>query len=130
MTFFLTAFFYFLCLCIIGMIAFTALPAVRRFKRECWSDLPFIWRLALWVLELFGTLGDFAWNQTFAALEFGSFECLLLSDRVQKNVDKWTANPDPLARASAETRRWVRILNTGDPGPPRAHIRLPETWIW
>lgn len=101
-------------LSIIGMLAFTALPAARRFKRECWSDLPLDWKAALVALLVLGVLGDFVFNQTRAVVIFHGFSKLLLSSRIQKRVDD--------GKTDALTLKWVRILNTGDPG----HIKLKE----
>lgn len=99
-------------LSLIGMIAFTALPAARRFKRECWSELPVDWKAALFVVIVLGVLGDFVFNQTRAVVIFGGFSKLLLSSRIQKRVDD--------GKMDALTKKWVRILNTGDPD----HIKL------
>lgn len=93
-------------LSLIGMLAFTALPAARRFKRDCWSDLPIDWKLGLVVLLVLGVIGDFIFNQTRGAVIFKGFSEWLLSNRIQKRVDD--------GKTDALTRRWVRILNTCD----------------
>lgn len=103
---------------LVAMIGFSALSAARRFKRECWNDLPLDWRIALAVVVAIGLLGDFVFNQTRAVVIFGGFSALLFSGRLQRRVDA--------GKRDALTRRWVRVINTGDSD----HVKLPADWPW
>lgn len=94
-------------------VAFTCLATAR--KLLLLPDLPLDWKVALYVLLVLGTIGDFIFNVFRGTWIYGELPReLLFSDRVQRHVDSGDWGHD--------TRKWVKILNTGDP----EHIYVPE----
>jgi hypothetical protein len=103
---------------LVGMLAFTSLPAARKLKRECWHILPADWKAALALWLLLGLIGDFVFNYTRAVVIFRELKGdILFSNRIQRHVNEH--------RWDALTRKWVTLLNTVDD----QHIKLPADWV-